>query len=248
MRIPGISIHAPPRGATGHVFTYWCKRYFNSRPSARGDLTNGRPIARPTNFNSRPSARGDYPLDASNSPTFLFQFTPLREGRRGNWVRKIKTIDISIHAPPRGATPRICSADYKRGYFNSRPSARGDAGNHQKQAKKANISIHAPPRGATLQSPVKRRQATEFQFTPLREGRPLPARRFPIHSIYFNSRPSARGDKQRRYNGENQIYFNSRPSARGDIFPSRNRPLLFISIHAPPRGATFVSERKYNHG
>ena len=34
----------------------------------------------------------------------LFQFTPLREGRR---VRKIKTIDdpdISIHAPPRGAT------------------------------------------------------------------------------------------------------------------------------------------------
>ena len=179
-------------------------------------MTNGRPIARPTNFNSRPSARGDYPLDASNSPTFLFQFTPLREGRRGNWVRKIKTIDISIHAPPRGATPRICSADYKRGYFNSRPSARGDAGNHQKQAKKANISIHAPPRGATLQSPVKRRQATEFQFTPLREGRqgkqalqgrrgkfqftplregrPLPARRFPIHSIYFNSRPSARGD------------------------------------------------------
>ena len=215
MRIPGISIHAPPRGATGHVFTYWCKRYFNSRPSARGDLTNGRPIARPTNFNSRPSARGDYPLDASNSPTFLFQFTPLREGRRGNWVRKIKTIDISIHAPPRGATPRICSADYKRGYFNSRPSARGDLAKSGEKKASHGISIHAPPRGATASSsafsdslnlfqftplregrqatPLQRRKPNLFQFTPLREGRhfPLPQ---PPAIIYFNSRPSARGD------------------------------------------------------
>ena len=56
------------------------------------------------------------------------------------------------------------------------------------------ISIHAPPRGATLPP-----------FHPVSRG------------DYFNSRPSARGDR---------IRFKS------TIFPSR------ISIHAPPRGAT----------
>ena len=56
----------------------------------------------------------------------LFQFTPLREGRRnmGNWCKPIYS--ISIHAPPRGATkpePPHCGG--------------------------SPISIHAPPRGAT---------------------------------------------------------------------------------------------------
>ena len=107
----GISIHAPPRGAT--------YRYYDDAPVY-------------PDFNSRPSARGDYnelirrglinisihapprgaTLTEYNTLTGLelFQFTPLREGRRGNWVRKIKTIDISIHAPPRGATGRVSTA------------------------------------------------------------------------------------------------------------------------------------------
>ena len=80
--VPGrISIHAPPRGATGvgariapprgFQFTplregrlLWlsdnvCPANFNSRPSARGDIVR-RVILRPAaDFNSRPSARGD---------------------------------------------------------------------------------------------------------------------------------------------------------------------------------------------
>ena len=56
-------------------------------------------------------------------------------------------MEISIHAPPRGATAK----QFLGGYFGS-------------------ISIHAPPRGATiyLQSNT---QIKLFQFTPLREGR-----------------------------------------------------------------------------
>ena len=77
-----ISIHAPPRGATALARRQRISAtYFNSRPSARGDLPpssgtpaspyfNSRPSARgdgarssvprqPANFNSRPSARGD---------------------------------------------------------------------------------------------------------------------------------------------------------------------------------------------
>ena len=55
-----ISIHAPPRGAT--LLSYFpndSRKYFNSRPSARGD-TNFFIVMIPLSyFNSRPSARGD---------------------------------------------------------------------------------------------------------------------------------------------------------------------------------------------
>ena len=58
--------------------------------------------------------------------------------------------------------------------------------------------------------------------------------------LYFNSRPSARGDP---VNVERKSFtpshFNSRPSARGDAGGSGWPPAgSAISIHAPPRGAT----------
>ena len=208
-----ISIHAPPRGATSPACACsTAARYFNSRPSARGDV------------------------NSTNWPCWirLFQFTPLREGRR-----------------------RCASASKTGAYFNSRPSARGDAvrgGSRRASLFQftplregrldptrvrpliERISIHAPPRGATvlvLEGGIK----ATFQFTPLREGRlasGLLARICPN----FNSRPSARGDRGADGGIHMGFYFNSRPSARGDrclLLQQRND---FISIHAPPRGAT----------
>ena len=100
----------------------------------------------------------------------IFQFTPLREGRRTEINHIGLTCDfnsrpsargdhdggydayevyISIHAPPRGATTNtrfsMCSAYH----FNSRPSARGDGNSACASAFERAISIHAPPRGAT---------------------------------------------------------------------------------------------------
>ena len=77
------------------------------------------------------------------------------------------------------------------------------------------ISIHAPPRGATTAS-AGRTTGKVFQFTPLREGRPQQIKRITIFQHYFNSRPSARGDKHVHRNSPSTLYFNSRPSARGD--------------------------------
>ena len=80
--------------------------------------------------------------------------------------------------------------------------------------------------------------------------------------FYFNSRPSARGDDAHGTPITPTVNFNSRPSARGDecmktrfwlrkpfqFTPLREGRLLakgekqtytIISIHAPPRGATF---------
>ena len=79
-------------------------------------------------------------------------------------------------------------------------------------------------------------------------------------SLYFNSRPSARGDTSSRWAASaasvfqftplregrlhcrtvhhERRYFNSRPSARGDSCTSFKQFARMISIHAPPRGAT----------
>ena len=104
-----------------------------------------------------------------------------------------KSARISIHAPPRGATRTLRNACSNFHHFNSRPSARGDTASSALEKIGTNfnsrpsargdgqgisgwrrgspISIHAPPRGATMLI-MAFGVADEFQFTPLREGRP----------------------------------------------------------------------------
>ena len=143
-----ISIHAPPRGATrtGRPL-YALSHHFNSLPSARGDLASALSQTSYQNFNSRPSARGDgWIIQAGNAE------------------------DISIHAPPRGATVPRHSCD-----------------------RQERISIHAPPRGATVYSlPVRCTIPISIHAPPRGAtagyGQPLACEN-------FNSRPSARGDK-----------------------------------------------------
>ena len=79
----------------------------------------------------------------------IFQFTPLREGRRYRAWMGEEALEISIHAPPRGATRSSGRIRWESSYFNSRPSARGDG--------------EAPMRRSV--------RWAIFQFTPLREGR-----------------------------------------------------------------------------
>ena len=166
-----------------------------------------------SHFNSRPSARGDEEV-LRKAIACIFQFTPLREGRRERGEAFPSPDDvISIHAPPRGAT---------------------EAKDAKEEGRQ--ISIHAPPRGATTWRSIYA-DVTPFQFTPLREGRPKAVchaeslGRISIHapprgatsrsrhqncSAHFNSRPSARGDRLDRRRRLGFSYFNSRPSARGD--------------------------------
>ena len=98
-----ISIHAPPRGATKSMPGQSTRRRFQFTP-----LREGRQVYKShgfgrTYFNSRPSARGDSP------------------GRGYQLL-----INISIHAPPRGATAGCITVVAVSSNFNSRPSARGD--------------------------------------------------------------------------------------------------------------------------
>ena len=142
-----ISIHAPPRGATGRYRAGYGGTYFNSRPSARGDEM----------LNMSITGR-------------LFQFTPLREGRRslchviraGLYIsihapprgatcpcqRQRKPSTISIHAPPRGATPPTATPSHS-GAISIHAPPRGATDSLRQRDGDGGISIHAPPRGAT---------------------------------------------------------------------------------------------------
>ena len=143
----------------------------------------------------------------------VFQFTPLREGRLNMEVTNNECI-----------------------YFNSRPSARGDLFQRlhlflcrfqftplregrlsvKEIAELWGISIHAPPRGATNIRAGCTSSASAFQFTPLREGRP-----------------------QQRRNHQQPSIFQFTPLREGrPYWEPKSHRIYFISIHAPPRGAT----------
>ena len=122
--------------------------YFNSRPSARGDGSFARLIQHPEHFNSRPSARGDANRRSIGSFIFLFQFTPLREGRREALQAPINRVHISIHAPPRGATLLMPQALHFR-LISIHAPPRGATLHKRLIVSALHISIHAPPRGAT---------------------------------------------------------------------------------------------------
>ena len=170
----------------------------------------------------------------------LFQFTPLREGRRCR-----------------------CIIAVPGGIFQFTPLREGRRTGTSAKRLCGHISIHAPPRGATQMRCASCKRIS-FQFTPLREGRPHRCMGG-CRNGYFNSRPSARGDELPRLWLSKQLHFNSRPSARGDgAMARRTRPKPYfnsrpsargdkmqitqiqsknISIHAPPRGATHRAKK-----
>ena len=81
-----------------------CKeRNFNSRPSARGDIVSPR-YMRLDYISIHAPPRGATVTVLFSSVGWLFQFTPLREGRRNLSQEGSAWVAISIHAPPRGAT------------------------------------------------------------------------------------------------------------------------------------------------
>ena len=148
-----------------------------------------------------------------------------------------KKKQISIHAPPRGATRRPRRAAAARRHFNSRPSARGDGDERRPghggfisihapprgatspdttTGRNNHISIHAPPRGATRDAPRRVSAGSAFQFTPLREGRPRTAALHAAIAALFQFTPLREGRRDERQKPRHGKHFNSRPSARGD--------------------------------
>ena len=182
--------------------------YFNSRPSARGDpcweaikggskifqftpLREGRLYrrmhkARGVYFNSRPSARGDLNFVYSTQ-VFTFQFTPLREGRPGGRGFLFARLKFQFTPLREGRPP--CSGDWWRSaYFNSRPSARGDRDAFGYSPILTHFNSRPSARGDS--SGFSNIWHLLFQFTPLREGRPVGFDLTPVlHHISIHAPP-----------------------------------------------------------
>ena len=146
-------------------------------------------------FNSRPSARGDPRKIKKGEYDFISIHAPPRGATRlksGSCFMR----GISIHAPPRGATKRAGAVIHAWRDFNSRPSARGDLIVCD-DVVNLNISIHAPPRGATQRTHTLGLVNLISIHAPPRGATSVTASRLPTE-LYFNSRPSARGDLIRK--------------------------------------------------
>ena len=186
-----ISIHAPPRGATGD---------------------DGQQIA-VVDISIHAPPRGATGTASVAVPFFLFQFTPLREGRLRLLLASACVDCISIHAPPRGATRVSCTCALLAGYFNSRPSARGD--------RKVCYTM----------------LIDEFQFTPLREGRQFQQFRATFQGISIHAPPRGATARDLIISSSSSISIHAPPRGATCAGGTLARQSA-ISIHAPPRGAT----------
>ena len=131
-------------------------------------------------------------------------------------VKKGEHAALFQFTPLREGRPRRLLISSNRNYFNSRPSARGDYHNGA-NVNTSFVFQFTPLREGRRRCWEKEPTREEFQFTPLREGRP-----------------------RRVGSAERWLYhFNSRPSARGDLALVASTIGFGISIHAPPRGATW---------
>ena len=199
-------------------------------------------------FNPRPCARGD------------------RLG--GNILGA--SLEVSIHAPARGAT--ACHRDARRGRagFNPRPCARGDNPSplistrlhlfqstplregrrkpNRIAAMPVRVSIHAPARGATIFSLRKFQHLTCFNPRPCARGDSSPYMARPAPCGSFNPRPCARGDSPTAPSPKARPSFQSTPLREGrQHFLAIPVLAELVSIHAPARGATSSSQSMSPH-
>ena len=120
---------------------------------------------------------------------------------------------ISIHAPPRGATSGTIGINPPLCDFNSRPSARGDRA-ASRAASGQQISIHAPPRGATA---ARRRGSHKPRISihaPPRGATGIAC--VAVAFFLFQFTPLREGRPGKAMRLYECFDFNSRPSARGD--------------------------------
>jgi len=165
-----VSIHAPTRGATAQSFaTLAVLGRFNPRAHAgrdiggcEGDDGLAVSIHAPT--------RGATFDKSTMSCAVVFQSTRPRGARRRKCVRRLlweefqstrprgarrpmggvahHPLDVSIHAPTRGATWRLKRQNRQSTGFNPRAHAGRDKDWRQHDHRRQ-VSIHAPTRGAT---------------------------------------------------------------------------------------------------
>jgi len=212
--VKAVSIHAPARGATSFQPPIHHCHQFQSTPLREGRRWHMLVEGKSGGFNPRPCARGD--LD---------------------FVELDRIGGVSIHAPARGATSRNCATLTGRKSFNPRPCARGDL-EKLRDAHGPQKFQSTPLREGRHGLLTGIENYARFQSTPLREGRQTDAEAKTI-ADKFQSTPLREGRLNLRVGESAPNKFQSTPLREGRPY-TLNVPVfpLFVSIHAPARGAT----------
>jgi len=193
-----------------------------------------------------------------------FQSTPPRRGRRHGRGQARASISVSIHAPAKGATeacsrsasafvgfnprPReggdvyaliVCHASLS--VFQSTPPRRGRPFAAYQDHNFTRVSIHAPAKGATLDSGLRPPSRCVSIHAPAKGAtfRDLQELSLPL----FQSTPPRRGRLSRpRVLHLETRGFNPRPREGGDPCKNGYHVVTLVSIHAPAKGATGLSQ------
>ena len=146
---------------------------------------------------------------------------------------------ISIHAPAKGATKCTDWNLPQNRNFNPR-SREGSDEENKMQKSRFVISIHAPAKGATHES-VCNQSIGAFQSTlPRRERHTLQADMIPVKK--FQSTLPRRERPKPIMQEDSIMYFNPRSREGSDVVVSVNDYRIIISIHAPAKGATYLTQ------
>ena len=168
---PGVSIHAPTKGATCSAFCSPYKSWFQStlprrerrlRPSASG-CTGQVSIHAPTKGATWPTYRSTTCLSCFNPRShegsdllnvgdwltgWMFQSTLPRRERRRLRRNSFSHSSVSIHAPTKGATPISIFLSFGCVVSIHAPT-KGATGRSDSRDHSHSVSIHAPTKGAT---------------------------------------------------------------------------------------------------
>ena len=212
-----ISIHAPARGATASVPPTCVGLQFQST-LPRGERRRSVKflLYMMSYFNPRSREGSDDYRVVLDILQCIFQST-LPRGERHRCTRCNGLIlQISIHAPARGATAHYCQSNRATEFQSTLP--RGERlPTCTRDIQTTFISIHAPARGATASVPPTC-VGLQFQSTLPRGERPgTPAS---CHAVMQFQSTLPRGERP--------------------ILPISSAHHHDISIHAPARGATFL--------
>ena len=144
-----ISIHDPARGATFcHLLALLNTRNFNPRSREGSDGPSDVTLLTVPVFQST-LPRGERHLPQTRCPENVYFNPRSREGSDEDVTTKVDSLEISIHAPARGAT-----STYQHTHYSTRISihapARGATDFSDFFKFFLRISIHAPARGATV--------------------------------------------------------------------------------------------------
>ena len=142
---------------------------------------------------------------------------------------------------PRGERRDLDKLTYLQEYVSIHAPARGATKNDEEGTDESNVSIHAPARGATFSRLAMRFSMTAFQSTLPRGERPFSPQH--CHSIAYEFQSTLpRGERRMvMYGTQYRGSFNPRSRAGSDNGEAElETAVVFVSIHAPARGATHL--------